>query len=165
MHNKLVERLRVDDGAISTPDQNVWTDSATCVDADGDDYYTVCDAYMTVDGPDGDEDPNIPEDTPTVTPTLTVTPTPTEISTPTSTKTPTPTETVTPTATPTVTTTPKATPTLTATATVSEPATPTATETAAPRPEPTDEDGPGFGAVAALLALLATALLATRRAT
>ena len=71
-----------------------------------------------------------------------------QVSTPTAT----PTEAQTPTAT--------ATPTPTATAALTATAAP-ATETESP--EPTEGDGPGFGAVVALVALLAAALLATRR--
>jgi len=38
-----------------------------------------------------------------------------------------------------------------------------ATDTPADTPTPTDESGPGFGAIVAVLALLAAALLAARR--
>ena len=41
--------------------------------------------------------------------------------------------------------------------------TPTPTPEPEPEPEPTDDDTPGFGAVVALIALIAAALLATRR--
>lgn len=68
-------------------------------------------------------------------------------------------ELATPTATPTET--PTATPT--ATPTPMPTATPTPTPTATPTPTPTESGGPGFGAVVAALALLATALLAVRR--
>ncbi len=64
------------------------------------------------------------------------------------TPTPTPTEQDTPTPTPTPTATP----------------TPTPTATPTPTPTPTSGGGPGFGAAVALVALLAAALLATRRA-
>jgi len=66
-----------------------------------------------------------------------------------STPTPTPTETDTPTA--------------TATPTATDSPTPTSTEMDTDSPTPTEGGGPGFGAVVALVALLAAALLATRR--
>jgi uncharacterized membrane protein YgcG len=105
------------------------------------------------------------------TPTATATPTPTDnvTATPTETATPTLTATATPTATPTPTTT--ATPTVTATAT----ATPTPTDDGVITPATPTEDGPGtettsdgqsgFGTVVAAVALLAGALLLTRRRT
>jgi len=65
----------------------------------------------------------------------------------------------TPTPTPTETDTPTATPTATAT----DSPTPTPTEMDTDTPTPTSGGGPGFGAVVALVALLAAALLATRR--
>jgi len=86
------------------------------------------------------------------------------------TATPTPTATATPTATPTASPTPTATPTRTATATPTATPEPTPTTTATPSSTPfpgtTAGDGPGFGvvgAVLALLALLAVALLGRRR--
>ncbi|ESS06420.1 MAG: PGF-CTERM archaeal protein-sorting signal [uncultured archaeon A07HB70] len=63
--------------------------------------------------------------------------------------------------TPTPTPTERDTPTPTSTPTASPTPTPTATPTASPTP--TAGGGPGFGAVVALVALLAAALLATRR--
>ncbi|MFC7255027.1 HVO_2072 family ArtA-dependent S-layer glycoprotein [Haloplanus litoreus] len=66
---------------------------------------------------------------------------------PTETPEPTPTETATPEPTPTETSTPE----------------PTATATATETPTPTEGGGPGFGAIVAVIALLAAALLATRR--
>jgi outer membrane biosynthesis protein TonB len=79
-----------------------------------------------------------PTETPTPTPTETPTPTPTETPTPTPTETPTPTPTVTPTPTPTETPTP--TPTVTPTPTPTETPTPTPTET--PTPTPTETPTP-----------------------
>ncbi|WP_459862415.1 PGF-CTERM sorting domain-containing protein, partial [Haloplanus litoreus] len=71
------------------------------------------------------------------------------------------------TATPEPTETPEPTPTETATPepTPTETAEPTPTETAEPTdtPTPTEGGGPGFGAIVAVIALLAAALLATRR--
>jgi uncharacterized membrane protein YgcG len=103
------------------------------------------------------------------TPTATPTPTDNVTATPTETATPTLTATATPTATPTPTTT--ATPTVTATAT----ATPTPTDDGVITPATPTEDGPGtettsdgqsgFGTVVAAVALLAGALLLTRRRT
>jgi PGF-CTERM protein len=84
------------------------------------------------------------------TPTATAAPTPT--TTPTAAPTPTATSTSTPTPTPT------ATPTPTPTAMPTE----TATATATPTASPTAGDGPGFGVVAALLALLVVALAGRR---
>jgi len=36
-------------------DENNWSSCATCVDSDGDGWYTGCDAYTTIDGPDCDD--------------------------------------------------------------------------------------------------------------
>jgi surface glycoprotein (TIGR04207 family)/PGF-CTERM protein len=72
------------------------------------------------------------------------------------TPTPTPTPTATPTPTPTPTATPEPTPTPT-----TEPETDTPEDT--PTPTGTAEDGPGFGIVVSILALLAAALIAARR--
>jgi major cell surface glycoprotein (TIGR04216 family) len=71
----------------------------------------------------------------------------------------TPEPTDTPEPTPTETATPEPTPTATPEPTPTETMEPTATET----PTPTEGGGPGFGAIVAVIALLAAALLATRR--
>lgn len=85
----------------------------------------------------------------------TPTPTPTAEPTPTTTATPTPTSTAEPT--------PTATPTPTPTAEPTPTATPTPTPTSTPTATVTEGGGPGFGVVAAALAVLALALLGRRR--
>jgi len=108
--------------------------------------------------------------TPTPTPTPEPTPTPTEEPTPTPTPTPEPTPTPTEEPTPTPTEEPTPTPTEEPTPTPTEEPTPTPTDEP-DSPTPTDEpettttsdSGPGFGIVAALIAMLGAALLAARR--
>jgi len=44
---------------VDDTDPDVWTSQATCVDRDGDGYYSGCDAYVERPGPDcNDDDPN-----------------------------------------------------------------------------------------------------------
>jgi len=120
---------------------------------------------ITVEGSDIDDGSRTVEvtvaggRTATATATATATPTATATATPTATATATPTPTATATPTPTATATPTPEPTPTPTATPDPTTTPTATHT----PTATESSGDGFGAVVAVLALLAAAGLGRRR--
>ncbi|GAB6878791.1 hypothetical protein JCM17823_10650 [Halorubrum gandharaense] len=115
--------------------------------------FALTDAPVSADGSfsvsesDPDAEFGDPDGTPTPTPEETPTPTPEE----------------TPTPTPEETQTPEETPADTPSPTPDETQTPADTPEPAETDEPTDDDTPGFGAIAALVALLAAALLATRR--
>jgi PGF-CTERM protein len=114
-------------------------------------------------GSDGGSTTATPTETTTATPTPADTPTPTEATTPTETMTPTET-----TATPTPTTTatpdtPTVTPTATPTPTPDDVMTPATTSADDPGTMTTSDGQPGFGVIAGAVALLAGALLLTRR--